>query len=463
MHDAINKGEIDCNGHFDIKPANILIKEYGKEVTLLLTDFGEAAGNRSGTQDHKPPERDAQGGRDVGDLTKSYDIWSMACVLLQVCIYITKGQNGIESFNADRFRPDSSNPEFWQREVNGRLGLRPSVTAELKAIETFLVEDTRTRTIVATLRLMFRIDPTKRPTAAACLGYLTCPRNQNLVYKGLQDWDIFYTVAERSPQIPTRLWLYRDQRNRVDRAVTDEEITLNNQLVNCETKAIKEVYFIPPLAFFDSGSNTQSPFTCCFQNLHDGITFRFTRLDQFLDFIRLMTYQNIMPVEHNNLASGMEIRLSRTSIQTKGRFILSDTSKFIGGMLQVWKQATEAEYNKSYPQWPPLEQHKYIRRDESLWKTALWTKNMDNQWVCVVIDIGTKALKVEIPESSTAVCLTQLRNTAFRGAMLKALNNEGIPGFPISPDLLSTKLHLQLKKVDITFEGRQGEFCAFSR
>ncbi|KAH8673162.1 kinase-like domain-containing protein [Ilyonectria robusta] len=418
MHDAINKGEIDCNGHFDIKPANILIKEYGKEVTLLLADFGEAAGNRSGTQDHKPPERDAQDDRNVGDLTKSYDIWSMACVLLQVCIYITKGQGGIESFNADRFRPDSSNPEFWHLEANGRLGLRPSVTAELKAIERLLVEDTRTRTIVATLRLMFKIDPTKRPTAAACLGYLTCPRNQNLVHKGLQDWNISYTATERSPPIRATLWLYRDQRNRADRAVTDEEITLNNQLVKFETKAIKEVYFIPPRAFFDSGSNTQSTFACCFQNLHDGVTFHFTRLDQYLDFIRLMTYQKIMPAECNNLASGMQIRVSRTSIRTKGKFIFSDTSKFIG---------------------------------------ALWTKtnNMANQLVCVVIDIGTKALRVEIPENSTIVCLTQLRNTAFRGAVLKALNNEGIPGFPISPDLLSTKLHLQLEKVKITFEGPQ--------
>lgn len=467
MHDAINKGEIDCKGHFDIKPANILIKEYGKEVKLLLADFGEAAGNRAGTQDHKPPERDAQGDRYVGDPTKSYDIWSMACVLLQVCIYITKGQRGIKSFNAGRFQPDSSNteskPEFWKREENGTSVLRKSVTDELKAIETLLVEDSRTRTIVATLRLMFKIDPTKRPTAAACLGYLTCPRNQNLVHRGLQDWDISYTATERSSLIRTTLWLYRDQRNRTDRAVTDEEITLNNQLVKCETKAIKEVYFIPPRDFFDSGSKTQSTFACCFQNLHDGVTFHFTRLDQYLDFIRLMTYQKIMPAECNNLASGMQIRVSRTSIRMKGKFIFSDTSKFIGGKLQVWKQATEAEYNKSYQQWPPLKQQKYIKRDESLWKTALWTKNMENQWVCVVIDIGTKALKVEIPENSTTVFLTQLRNTAFRGAVFKALSNEGITGFPISPDLLSTKLHLQLEKVKITFEGPQGEFYPSQR
>lgn len=479
MHDAINKNEIPCAGHFDIKPANILIKEYGQnEVTLLLADFGQAAAHQPGTQDHKPPEISGKSNGDVEFLTQAYDVWSMACVLLQVCIYITKGQRGIESFNADRFRREPSNPEFWQRKAKGGSVLRSSVTTELNAIETCKVKDPRTQTIVATLRLMFSIDPRERPTAASCIGRLRCPRGQNMVRSGLTAWDqrldqsghtsweISYTTTEGSPPIRTRLWLYRDQSNRVGRAHSDEKITLNNQLVKCETKAIKDVSFVP-LAFSDSWSSTQTTYACRFRNIHDGITFRFTRRAEFLEFMTLMTYQRVVPVEPDNPTSGMEIRVSSSSIQKKGRFIFSDTSKFKMGRLQVWNQATQAEYSKSYPVWPdvPSEQsNKHIRRKQSVWKIALWTTNMSNQEVCVVIDIGTESWKVKIPQNSTALCLTQLPSRAFRGAVLESLDqNEKIPGFPISPDLLSTKLCLQLEKVEIKFAELRGELHALSR
>ncbi|KAH7011261.1 kinase-like domain-containing protein [Ilyonectria destructans] len=467
MHDAINKEEIPCKGHFDIKPANILIKKYGQnEVIFLLTDFGQAAAHQPGTQDHKPPEISGQSNGNAEVLTQAYDIWSMACVLLQVCIYITKGQGEIQSFNAERFRPDSTNPEFWQREANGTSVLRPSVTAELKAIETGEVKDPRTQTIVETLRLMFSIDPRQRPTAAGCLSCLRCPRDQNTVQSGLTAWDqrldqsghtpweISYTADEGLPPIRTRLWLYRHQRNRIGRANSAEKFTLKNQLVKCETKAIKDVSFVP-LAFSDSSSSSHTTYACCFRNIHDGITFHFTRLSEFLEFMTLMTYQRVVPVEPDNPTSGMEIRVSSSSIQKKGRFILSDTSKFKRGRLQVWKQATQAEYNKSYPVWPDVpsdQSNKHVRQKQNLWKIALWTTNMSNQEVCVVIDIGSKAWKVKIPQNSTALCLTQLPSRAFRGAVLESLDqNEKVPGFPISPDLLSTKLCLQLEKVEIKF------------
>lgn len=83
---------------------------------------------------------------------------------------------------------------------------------------------------------------------------------------------------------------------------------------------------------------------------------------------------------------------------------------------------------------------------------------MSNQRVCVVIDIGTKAWRVKISQNSTVTCLTQRLNRAFRGAVLESLN-----GFPILPDLLSTKLRLQLEKIEITFELPQGELHALSR
>ena len=55
-------------GHFDIKPANILIGDAGR---FLLTDFGSAAAITSGASDYAPPELDKRG---TGALEWTYDV-----------------------------------------------------------------------------------------------------------------------------------------------------------------------------------------------------------------------------------------------------------------------------------------------------------------------------------------------------------------------------------------------------
>lgn len=91
--------------HFDLKPANILVDESDR---FLVSDFGHAifneAGSKSGvpgvggTPAYAPPEID----RDISEPNRKYDIWSLGCILLEVCTFVVKGYDGVEKFDALR-------------------------------------------------------------------------------------------------------------------------------------------------------------------------------------------------------------------------------------------------------------------------------------------------------------------------------------------------------------------------
>jgi serine/threonine protein kinase len=168
--------------HFQMRPASILVDEMG---TFIITDFGQARikGLRpkegtsltaqTGDLNYQPPPllplQYVGPGMDEGPRwSHAYDVWSMACIMAEVIVYITQnGSIGLEAFQARRHQEDPSDPAFWIFNRNeDRFELRQSVQQTLNGFRRY--QDPYLNTIISLLEAMFSIDPMQRPTMAAC-------------------------------------------------------------------------------------------------------------------------------------------------------------------------------------------------------------------------------------------------------------------------------------------------------
>lgn len=168
--------------HFDLKPANILVDESG---TLIITDFGQAQirtlnavgetefSAQIGDANYQPPPI-AQGTSPTSSSVASpkwsqaYDVWSTACLLVEVIEYITGGgSRAYIGFRDRRFNEDKSSAAFWKVGSGGRYELKKIVLDTLDRFRSF--QDRYLDLIVNLLDTMFSIDPLLRPTMSGCL------------------------------------------------------------------------------------------------------------------------------------------------------------------------------------------------------------------------------------------------------------------------------------------------------
>ncbi|KIW31398.1 uncharacterized protein PV07_03049 [Cladophialophora immunda] len=201
--------------HFDLKPRNVLITWDG---TFKITDFGQAlikvvrigmqqyGGDdyRGGDPEYAPPEsmpsRHLVESRHVGyasntsnerpdfrDLFK-YDIWSLACIMVQLYTYVCLGKvDAVIRFDEDR-RMHSPGSEVAPYHVDGMVGpdLNPAVAAQLDKILAYslTVESTALHTymeeLVTTMTQMLKINPSDRPTSGEVAERLTVLVNDYL-------------------------------------------------------------------------------------------------------------------------------------------------------------------------------------------------------------------------------------------------------------------------------------------
>ncbi len=100
--------------HGDIKPKNILLfrdhEKPGDRGTLVITDFGLTRFHSAGTKTYfanknvvatvtyRPPECDMEG----CTISRSFDIWSLGCVLLEFVAWYLGGYGLVEEFVQDR-------------------------------------------------------------------------------------------------------------------------------------------------------------------------------------------------------------------------------------------------------------------------------------------------------------------------------------------------------------------------
>ncbi|OAP54309.1 hypothetical protein AYL99_11410 [Fonsecaea erecta] len=201
--------------HFDLKPRNVLITWDG---TFKITDFGQALikvvrigieqyggdGYRGGDPEYAPPESmpsrqlvesrhmgltnsTSNGRPDSRDLFK-YDIWSLACIMVQLHTYVCLGNvDAVTRFDEDR-RMHSPGSEVAPYHVDGNLGpdLNPAVAMQLNKIlaHSLTVESpalhTYMKELVTTMSQMLGINPSDRPTSGEVAERLTVIVNDYL-------------------------------------------------------------------------------------------------------------------------------------------------------------------------------------------------------------------------------------------------------------------------------------------
>ena len=101
--------------HGDLKPENILCfaSPVDKAGIWVIADLGLASLNRAltrsnipnrdiqGTPRYKPPECDLEG----GTVSRSYDIWTFGCLLLELVIWALRGEQGRQRFLEELMKP----------------------------------------------------------------------------------------------------------------------------------------------------------------------------------------------------------------------------------------------------------------------------------------------------------------------------------------------------------------------
>lgn len=204
--------------HFDLKPANILITSNG---ILKITDFGQSMIKlvRPGAREYgtftggDPAYQAPEGlparpkifdkwkglknsketpvsiggtgsleGRHI-DVTSNFDVWSLACIMLEVLVFIEEETEGYLSFRKDR-----GNGTF----LDDKGGLKDCVTRRLtKFCGTSLSppdiefkEPSYRGDVVSLLQEMFSISPEDRPTSTDVCEKL---ESIKLKYPGIDD------------------------------------------------------------------------------------------------------------------------------------------------------------------------------------------------------------------------------------------------------------------------------------
>lgn len=138
--------------HGDVKPENILLFIDGTERFLKISDMGLAAfhlepytnirgpsGMPMGTSRYTPPEmRDRN--EEGKPRSRTYDLWSMGCVILELLVWLTSGYNALNGFK-------SRTPHFWSDEIGKAAGhqifIHPYVNAYMETLSQNLQADGR--------------------------------------------------------------------------------------------------------------------------------------------------------------------------------------------------------------------------------------------------------------------------------------------------------------------------------
>jgi serine/threonine protein kinase len=338
-------------GHFDIKPANILVEHEPTNLKLVLTDFGQAAANRHGDSNFAPPEIFCPRTMPAEYLKPAYDVWSLACVLLRCIIFMEGGVAGITAF-VDRLLDSSNRSRFWEGPTPMDARLATVVRNNLDRLQNH--RDFNIRTIGLQLQNMLDTMPGNRPTARACLMVLARADNRRGILEGRDHMncgsEVWHTTSTTPGQsrvpVPLRLSLYRDSYQLKERG-RGEEIFVDIAGDDGEKLACSSVHF-QPLACYDMLKDEPPAgytFRCRFDTALQPRTFHFKRLDEFLKFMALVTRQEILPL--NDRKDGLRIAFGSAVLKRYGRFFGSHEN-FGMGYLQVWRQLGKLEYDVSH-------------------------------------------------------------------------------------------------------------------
>lgn len=199
-----NTGSRIIAGHFDIKPANIVIDASGR---FLLTDFGQAFFKRieigqesnltvyPGTLNYTPPPSYSRRKFSNDQLpspgdwwSREYDVWSLACVSVEVLIFIVDGANAPYRFYDKQLNEDPQRlGTFWMTTETGELVLKDSVGDRLSGLGLAAGDQYLTR-VADQIKKMIPIQRSETVTVKSCHQELLASiKLDRYVFMGLDD------------------------------------------------------------------------------------------------------------------------------------------------------------------------------------------------------------------------------------------------------------------------------------
>lgn len=170
--------------HLDLKPKNILISHNGD---LVIADCGlsrvVAAGESltvmgyAGTEGYSPPVPHTDPDT-LPLLNEKYDTWSMACIMMEVMLFLLYGTDSVKCFRSKRtyISGGRNSDSFWEPLPGGRdaFRLKPVVEKKLQEVQDLSIHagDNSLTKLTILLRKMFSISPDERGTIGDCLNQL---------------------------------------------------------------------------------------------------------------------------------------------------------------------------------------------------------------------------------------------------------------------------------------------------
>ena len=163
--------------HFDLKPKNILISY---DCNLAISDCGLSrvvAESESlttqgdeGTAGYRPPETQM----DPCMLNEKCDIWAMACIMMEVMLFLIEGKDSVKEFRKDRYTCSHvwKHDSFWEwLPGEDTFKLKQVVDSHLDRVQKLSQDNTdyALENLITLLRKMLSISPDDRGTIRECL------------------------------------------------------------------------------------------------------------------------------------------------------------------------------------------------------------------------------------------------------------------------------------------------------
>ncbi|KAF4536841.1 Protein kinase domain-containing protein [Lasiodiplodia theobromae] len=194
--------------HYDLKPANVLVRG----ADFVLADFGlsrlkpldedSKTPFRGATREYGAPECEDPETFEKGMIGRASDIWSLACIMLEVLTYVEKGSKGVECFRGARV----------YQGTYGKLSAfhkdrqeHPAAEEQVTLLRTTSGREPPLLDTYSFLRNMLSLDPEARPLAEAVQMQLSKAALQVILGEILQ---ILSDHVETSRN-PEHTWVFR--------------------------------------------------------------------------------------------------------------------------------------------------------------------------------------------------------------------------------------------------------------